>query len=43
MTNVKYVSRKRKNIEAGLELGNENIKAEWDLCIVESHDIDKIK
>ena len=43
MTNVKYVSRKRKNIEAGLEPGNENIKAEQDLCIVESHDTDKIK
>ena len=43
MTNVKYVSRKRKNIEAGLEVGDENIKAKWELCIVERNDIDKIK
>ena len=43
MTNVKYVSHKRKNIEAGLELGDEHIKAKWDLCIVENHDIDKIQ
>ena len=43
MTNVKYICHKRKNIEAELELGNENIKAKWDLCIVEGHDIDKIE
>ena len=42
MTNVKYVSRKRKNIEAEVELGYKNIKAKC-VIIIKNEENGKMK